>query len=206
MEKPKNHKKKWDHVEEATLCFHSKHKPVGEVAKFLGRTSNAVKVKAKALGVSIKKDPILKPNSWTEEEIRYLGEKAGNETSKEIAKAIGRTSNAVKVKATRLGLSLEKSPWTEEQTNLLYDLYEKGFSTRQMSEEIGRSIESVRVKMRGSMLSTNYIWSKEDIKLLLQYKSENRSWKVIEKELGRSQYSVRKKYYKTIKAIKDGKD
>ena len=181
---------------------------ISDVAKEIGKSESTVASKLKREGFNIKEHrgyvtKIPKPNAWTQKEIAYLKRHAGKKTSIEIAKKINRSRLAVKVKATRLGLTLEKNPWSEEQTETLYQLHEAGYSTRQISEHIGRSIDSVRVKMRACLLETNYIWSEEDVAYLHEQKRKGISFSEISQKLGRTKQACSKKYYKTLSKKED---
>lgn len=179
---------------------------ISDVAKEIGKSESTVASKLKREGINVRElrgyvTKIPKPNAWELCEIAYLKKFAGKKTSIEIAKALNRTRLAVKVKATRLGLTLEKNPWSEEQTEMLYRLHEQGYNTRQISEHIGRSIDSVRTKMRACLLETNYIWTDEDIKYLIEQKEEGVCFSEIGKKLGRTKQACSKKYHKTIKKM-----
>ena len=51
--------------------------------------------------------PLSRDNKrWTKEEIDYLGNKAKSMTAREIGKALGRTTQAIRGKASRLSIPL----------------------------------------------------------------------------------------------------
>jgi hypothetical protein len=174
---------------------------IADVAEEIGKSEKSLSSKLRAMGIKVRDvrgyiTDKKKPNAWTKREIRYLKNNAGIKSSIEIAKKLNRTRLSVKQKATRLGLTLEKNPWSQEQTDKLYELHSKGFTVRQMSEEIGRSIESVRTKMRGCMLEVNYIWSEEDIQYLVEQRNKGATYLSIAETLGRTKQACAKKYSK----------
>lgn len=71
-----------------------------KIAQILGKTNNAVYLKAKRLNITLIQDR----REWTEEEIIFLKEKWGNNSINFIAKKVKHSVNAVKIKAYRLGL------------------------------------------------------------------------------------------------------
>jgi DNA-binding CsgD family transcriptional regulator len=73
------------------------------IAAELGVTEFAVKGQAAKLGLMQQKSP-----NWTQEEYRTLRENVHRKSIGQIAKMLGRSTNAVKVKATRLKLKLRK--------------------------------------------------------------------------------------------------
>jgi hypothetical protein len=92
-------KKKWCKEEEMVLieCYHVK--PVEELLELLpDRTRDSIIKKAKQLGLNYEN------RCWTEEEVIYLEEKWGVVCVENIAKKLGRTKNAVLLKAHKIGL------------------------------------------------------------------------------------------------------
>lgn len=72
-----------------------------EVADQLGVTQHAVKGQASNMGILQQKSP-----NWTQEEFRILRENVHRKPIRQIAKMLGRSDNAVKLKATRFKLRL----------------------------------------------------------------------------------------------------
>lgn len=191
--------KRWDKVDNAILTVHAKHHTASEIAEKLGRTPESVKYQARKLGLTLKRGynlSVPKHNAWSEEELEYLHKHAGVKTSLEIAEELNRSRLAVKVMATRQGLSLQKNPWSEEQIEKLFDLHSQGFSYKKIAKKIKRSEESVRAKITYLMLPTNYVWTEEDIETLMLMKSEGKEAREIAKKLGRTKHSVRRKYWR----------
>lgn len=71
-----------------------------KIADNLGKTNNAVCLKAKKLNITLIKDR----RKWTEKEIYFLKERWGNNSINYIAAKVKHSVNAVKIKAYRLGL------------------------------------------------------------------------------------------------------
>jgi len=71
------------------------------IAARLGVTKWAVKGQIQKLGIAMQKSP-----PWSEKELRKMAELIHKHSVGQIAKALHRSSNAVKIKATRLKLGL----------------------------------------------------------------------------------------------------
>ena len=175
---------------------------ISDVAREIGKSEKTVAAKLKREGIEIKElrpyiSSVKKPNAWTEKEIKYLIKYAGEKSSIELSKKLNRTNNAIKQKASRLGLILEKNPWSEEQVDMLFDCHNAGMKTKEISEKLGRSIESVRTKMRAYMLPTNHIWKEDDVEKLLRLLKSGMSFSNIAQGLGRTKQAVIKKYNRT---------
>jgi len=86
--------------------------PLGEIAKRLGRTVDAVKQRAYSFG--LKRKSYLE-KLWTAEELQMLRELYPNcESTREVAKKIGRPWGSVRQIASNLGISTEKHPMDYE--------------------------------------------------------------------------------------------
>jgi len=72
-----------------------------EIADLLGVTMLAVKGQAASMGILQQKSP-----NWTQQELRILRENVHRKSIRGIAKMLGRSDNAVKIKATRFKLRL----------------------------------------------------------------------------------------------------
>ena len=198
--------KPWNKVDYSTLRALAKDHTAREIAERLGRSPDSVNLKARSLNIKLKRVyrlTVPKPNAWSEEELEVLRKNAGIKTSIEIAKEIGRSRLAVKVMATRQGLSLQKNPWTDEQIDMLFELNAEGLHYKDIAVKIGRSEESVRAKITYYMLTKNRVWSDEEIETLLRMKSESKSISIIAKKLGRTVFSVRKKWTRLKKSLRD---
>ena len=97
----------WSKKDLSFLKKNVKVMTVKEIAKSLGRTENAVRSQVWAIKNGIRKDS--KPKSistsksstvWTKEEEKFLIENKGKLKNKEIAKALGRTEVAVKLRSS----------------------------------------------------------------------------------------------------------
>lgn len=104
------------------------------IAHMLGRSEHAVNLRRRALqrGTTPRQrlgDVPGPRNDWTEGELRYLDTHVGADTLAEIAQALGRTRNAVKVKAMRRGLR-QRRPNPKAA-------HHPGFSARQVARLLG---------------------------------------------------------------------
>lgn len=100
-------------------------------------------------------------NEWTKEEIETLKLLANEYHYKDIAKKMGKTENAIYLKARKLKIILiqERRKWTFEEEQKFKDLW--GNKTIELiAKELKRSVISLRIKAikmeLGSMISNNY--------------------------------------------------
>ena len=78
-----------------------------EIATRLGVTQHAVKGQASSMGILMQKSP-----PWTERELDILQDLIHTKTVTQIARKLHRSTNAVKIKATRLKLGLRsRTDW-----------------------------------------------------------------------------------------------
>ena len=102
--------------------------PDTELSEKLGRPVLSVRNKRYSLGL-IGKDGCRKQD-WSQEELDYIREVWGQKTIPEIAKKLGRSINAVKIKTTRMGYTGQK--W-----------YGEMMSARKVSELLGVDVHAV---------------------------------------------------------------
>ena len=99
----------------------------------------------------------LPKKPWTEEEIHLLRKLAPLKSVEEIAKAVGKSKNAVLLKASRLGIiiSYTKREWTEEEESLLRRLWG---TTRieNIARRMKRSVPSIKVRATKLKLGPMY--------------------------------------------------
>ena len=94
-------KRAWAEQELSFLCDNWQIADA-ELSEKLNRSRGSIATKRRELGLIGKPDG--RKHNWSTEEITYLREKWGEKTVPDIAKALGRSINAVKVKSVRLGL------------------------------------------------------------------------------------------------------
>jgi hypothetical protein len=104
-------KRKWTGEDVWFLTENAGKLSVAEISEKLGRTQNAVSGKAFEFGLSLsvrKSGRGAKKirNEWTKEDVRYLTAHAGTVRSDVIAKNLGRSKDAVKHMAYKLGIKL----------------------------------------------------------------------------------------------------
>ena len=88
--------------DELTFLRENWQLPDEELKEKLNHSRDSIANKRRQLGLIGKTN--ARQKDWSEEEITYLREKWGERTIPEIAKALGRTINGVRVKSVRLGL------------------------------------------------------------------------------------------------------
>lgn len=91
---------KWTDEQVKELMEMSDKMHYEKIAKLLGKTKNAIYLKAKKLNITLIQDK----RTWTKEELEYLTENWGVHSINYLAKKLKHSINAVKIKAYRLGL------------------------------------------------------------------------------------------------------
>jgi hypothetical protein len=100
-------------------------------------------------------------NDWTDEQIEQLKILADNYHYKVIAQIMGKTDNAIYLKAKKLGIILiqDRRKWTTEEELMLEDLWGNK-SIEYIAKKLKRSIFSLKVKAvrmgLGPMIANNY--------------------------------------------------
>lgn len=117
----------WDTEEIEWLRKNWKHYDT-ELCEHLNRSLWSIRDKRKKLGLINK--PNQRKSSWSQEDIDYIAEVWGQKTIPEIANKLGRSINAVKVKAVRLGYTGQK--WCGEM-----------MSARKVSELLGVDVHAI---------------------------------------------------------------
>ena len=98
------HFKSWSKEEESLLKEEFNKTPIKELAQVLGRTEDAVKVRAYTLGL-IPTSEERPRTKWTEEEIKYIKKNIYSKSYEEIGEYLGRSAAAVASKASTLKIS-----------------------------------------------------------------------------------------------------
>lgn len=103
-------------------------RPDTELCEHLGRSLGTIRTKRRELGLIGK--PNERKSDWSQEDLDYLAEVWGEKTIPQIANHLGRSINAVKIKAVRLGYTGQK--WCGEM-----------MSARKVSELLGVDVHAV---------------------------------------------------------------
>ena len=122
-----------------------------EIGERLGRTEMSVRRRLLRLGLRASDfrvaSRVCKERMWTEREMRVLRENAGKKTSKEIAEMlVGRSGDAVRARASLMGIVLQKGAWMRWEMDKLLEMREGGMSWREIGERLGRTWGSCRKK------------------------------------------------------------
>lgn len=176
-----------------------------EIAVKIKRTCSAVQAKIRKLGLyqEFKKQGLTRKvtnnsgiNLWTNHEIDILKKRYPENTCAKVAKELGRTSKAVRIKARRLGLSANQSKnlWTAEDDAFIKKYYSK-WPIEKIAKKLGRT--PLRVQRRawkkhltGSTRTKQRFWTKQEIRKLEYFLSLRYSREEIATKLGRSIESV----------------
>ena len=191
--------KRWDYIEDLTLRTWCDQENLEQLAQRLERSVGSVKSRLQTLG--IKKKNIYPNKTWTKEMETLLKSRAGTQSSKSIAKNLGVSQRVLRLKASRLGVSLrvhKNRLWAVEEIDLLIHLinYCGVFSWDRISNTLGRSPQSCRKKAfeLDLNLGVKKEWNIRELKEVHQRRSNGDSYRVIAKTLNRTEGSVRKRY------------
>lgn len=92
---------------------------------------------------------IRKHLRWSQFEIDHLKANYRIKSYKEIADELGRTTDAVQIKAKKLGLKkIIELTWQPVEVEMLMDMKMKGLTDIDVANELGRSFESVAAKRK----------------------------------------------------------
>jgi hypothetical protein len=132
---------RWTPEQLAYLKKHGAYLPVYYVAGDLGMNESTARWYLRKWGMRI----IPRRQIWDLEDVQYLQDMVADMTVAEIAKALVRTEAAVRVKAHKLGLSVNQTTrrtWTDFEDHLLYSFAER-MSLREAGKKLKRSKMSV---------------------------------------------------------------
>ena len=190
--------KKWDYIEDLTLRTWCDEENCEDLALRLDRTVSSVKSRLQTLG--IKKKNVYPKKTWTSEMETYLKSRAGKQSSKSIARNLNVSQKVLRLKASRLGVSLrvhKNRLWTEDEMNLLVAQVSKSSTWEQVSKNMfGRSLHSCRKKAGelGLTLNMKREWNLRELKYIHNNRLMGISYKEIATHLSRTECSVRKRY------------
>lgn len=141
------------------LALRDKESSWEEIAKALDRTVDAVQVKA----WKTFRTRDLSKNYWSDWEIRQLRALYPIQSAPEIAEILNRTSDAVWRKAQKLGL--KKIGLKKIDKQKFIELAGRGYSYRQIADELGKSIHAVcdfaryhKIEVRRGGQSKQHSW------------------------------------------------
>ena len=200
-----------DYIEDLRLRTWCDQENLEQLAQRLDRSIGSVKSRLQALG--IKKKNIYSNQTWTEEMETYLKSRAGNQSSKSIAKNLGVSRTVLRLKASRLGVSLrvhKNRLWSSEEINSLIHmvgeaniLKECSPSWGRISKSLGRSPDSCRKKAfeLDLNLGLKKEWNLRELKEIHRRRSNGDPYRTIAKSLNRTEGSVRKRYARYKKEV-----
>ncbi|HNY78332.1 MAG: hypothetical protein RBS72_10875 [Sedimentisphaerales bacterium] len=174
----------WSQEEVGLLCELHLTMPYEEIAEKLGRTRNAVHLKAKKLG-------LRKMAFWSQDEDELLREQRSTRAYSQVAETLGRTAGAVNARVTTLGLEPKVRAWVTGEVRSLAQDYGK-VSTEVMAANLRRTRFAVLGKACRERITQKRRWSKAEIGKLRSLLSTDTARQIAE-EIGRSHGAVRGK-------------
>lgn len=118
----------WTAEQDAYIAAHWQDQTDEEIAAAVGHPLTSTAARRNKLGFKTRNT--CRGKDWTDAEIDYIREVWGSKTIPQIARKLGRSVNAVKIKAARIGYSGQK--WTGEM-----------MSARKVSELLGVDVHAV---------------------------------------------------------------
>ena len=160
---------------------------VAEIAKQVGRSNAAVRCKAAKMGLT--KDYV-----YTEEEIQIIKDFHGKATHKEIAEMIGKSSPGIARQVRLLGVSKELYDWTYERDMKVKELYDAGWTYKQIADHMEAPLGSIhkRLRLNDAIKSDVVPYTQKDI-LFIQKNYKTMTRKQIGDKLGRTPASIGQK-------------
>lgn len=158
--------------------------PYEEVAERIGRSHDAVKMKARKLR-------LRKMEEWSTTEDELLRGSYRDQSYQRMAARLERTVPAVKTRTIVLGLESKVRNWTDDDIRLLKDRYPTA-ELDTIAAMLGRTRAATAKKARAMGLVRHRRWSQEDVRVLRE-QYPRRSVRDLADRLGRSCTTVRHK-------------
>ena len=196
--------KLWEPIEDTILKTWCDKESCEQLAQRLGRSVGSVKSRLQTLG--IKKKNIYPKKTWTKEMERYLKNRAGKQSTKSIAKNLGVSIKALRLKASRLNVCLRTHKnrlWKVDEVDLLIKMIESSDSWSKVSKVLGKSPQSCRKKASelGLTLKLKVEWKTTELRYIHNNRLIGMSYKEISTHLNRTETSVRKRYARYKKEV-----
>jgi hypothetical protein len=179
---------KWSEKEEELLKKYYPTRGGKYVAKRLGKTYNAVAIRARKLNLKAEE-------KWKQWQLNYVKKNCMIKPAASIARSIHKDIRAVRGKMHEFGFVTIINKWTDEQIEMVRVFYPDGAIThKQMEEATGHSWESIRKKAGELKLQRNNNYSRED-DLFLKKNFREMTNQELGKILGRSAFGVRERLH-----------
>jgi hypothetical protein len=156
--------------------------PYEEVAEKLGRSHDAVKMKARKL-------ELRKMEFRSDQDDQLLRDSYQEQSYDRIAQRVGRTVLAVKARAITLGLEAKVPHWTEDEIRFLGTSY-GAIDLDVIAKELGRTRATTAEKAREMGRVRYRHWSREDVQRLTELYPRFTARELADR-LGRSYKTIR---------------
>ena len=156
--------------------------PYEEVAETLGRSHDAVKMKARKLA-------LRKMEFWSAQDDQLLRDSYQEQSFDRMAQRLGRTLLAVKARALTQGLEAKVPHWTQEEIRFLQDSY-RTIDLEVIAQELGRTRAATAKKAREMGLVRYRHWAREDAQRLRELYPRSTAHELADR-LGRSCQTIR---------------
>jgi hypothetical protein len=195
---------KWTKEEDLILRHNAPFMTAPELAERLGRGVSSVKYRLNLLGIKLldHREFMIKnrDSDWSLDELRLLKIEAGRTKTKTLAKRLGKSTRALRSKASRENVSLKRVSWSDTQIEALERMVSENKSWVEIGEEIGKSPNACRNKANYLMIEkpSPQVWSQEDKERLLELKRQGVKWSEISKTLNKKVGAVQRMYWRLI--------
>jgi len=143
-----------------TIHTNTEEEMMDMLKKIMTKTTIRVMTPIKRIQPIKRRKSKLRKCNWSNDEIRLLKQLVDRrKTNKQISKILNRSEDAVRTKYNRLfkepitktnkvRLKSHHLKWSNEEDKLLKSLFEEGHSEEEISKKLGRSINSVKWRLR----------------------------------------------------------
>lgn len=130
--------------EEERYIADNLHKGVRAIAQRLGRTNSGIQNKITMMGLT------QSTHVWTDEERKFVADNFLSMSDKKLSEALGLSESSVAAQRKEMGLTKRKKrgKWTEEEKELLIDLFYKGVTDKKVSTKLNRGVSDIREKRK----------------------------------------------------------
>lgn len=171
---------KWTYDEEQLLRKYYPLYGARYAARLLGRSIAAVHGHARQLG-----EKCFSRKPWTKQDIALLKRKFGKVPYEELARELGRTVGAMRLKASKWGFTNAPKSWSSKEIEQLRKLY-KTMTAAEIGRRLGRTAGSVTTALKKHGISRPWPKVTKSVVRTIMKKLETMSMQEIGAELGMS--------------------
>ena len=192
--KYRNYYEPWSKSDLKTLRRLYPHNYNNRLVRIFDRTPDAIRTRARRLGLKRKYDDEFKPyrsskqTVWSDEEVRILKQMYPSHTFEEISDSIDRTASAIFGKAQKLKLKKRKL-WTKKEDSFLRRFHGKK-SRAELGRILGRTVQAIGQRAKKFGITHETVrWTKRECYMLIKRYPKMQT-QGLAKLLGRSSVAI----------------